>query len=242
MLSNSPQPSVAAIIPARGGSKGIPGKNLVDLGGRPLLGWTIDAAINSGVCDRVIVTSDDEAIRNTAAECGAEAWRRSDALGEDHVHSVHPVLEVIEGLVQAGEAPGLVVMLLPTSPFRQPEQVAGAVELFGQQRPPAVISVVRMDKQIIHLRHVDETGVLEPLAPFEKLTAQRQEQRPLFGLNGSIYVADAAKLLSARTFHVPGAIAYEMSPESSVDINEPSDLELARTALSQTALATLENS
>ena len=228
--SSNPAP-VVAVVPARGGSKGIPGKNTVELGGRPLLVWTVDAALRSGVCDRVIVSSDDEEILTVAERAGAERWLRDVGLGDDHVHAVHPVLEVVEALGQRGEHPGLVLMLLPTSPFRSPEHIAEAVALYRKTRPPSVISVTRLDKQLIHLRNMSESGVLEPFAPFDQLTAQRQEQSPLFGLNGSIYVADAAQLLSSRTFHVPGAIGYEMATQASIDINEPEDLQYARTVL-----------
>ncbi len=222
---------VLAVVPARGGSKAIPGKNLVDLGGRPLIHWTIEAAKASGVIDRVMVTSDDDEILASARSADAEVFGRSRALGSDEVHAIHPVLEVVESLGEAGYRPRLVVMLLPTSPFRRPEHIAGAVSCWRTNRPPSVVSVTELDKQIIHLRHIGEDGTLIPLAPFDELTAQRQEQRPLYGLNGSIYVADAAQLLSARTYHVPGAMAYVMPADASVDINEPADLLHAQRSL-----------
>jgi CMP-N-acetylneuraminic acid synthetase len=228
---------VIAVIPARGGSKGIPHKNVADLGGRPLLTWTIDAARQSGVIDRIVVSSDDDTILEVAVGAGAEADRRSDALAEDHVHSVHVVLDLLERQGRAGYRPDVVVMLLPTSPFRRPEHVAGAVGRFLDVRPPAVISVTELDKQLIHLRTVDEDGRLQPLASAGELTAQRQGQPSLYGLNGSIYVARPDKLLSARTFHMPGAIAYVMDANASVDINEPADLEHARRLLEAGAIA-----
>lgn len=232
--------SVFAVVPARGGSKGIPGKNLVDLGGKPLLQWTIDAALDSGVIDRVMVSSDDDAILASAEQGGAVAVPRTASLAEDHVHAVHPVLDLLEELGRAGDRPDRVVMLLPTSPFRTAEHITEAVALHVSHNPPSVISVTELDKQIIHLRYIDEGGTLEPLAPFEELTAQRQEQRSMYGLNGSIYVADVAQLLSARTFHVPGAMAYVMPAAASIDINEPEDLAAARQLLAWTTPNSLE--
>ncbi len=223
---------ILAVVPARGGSKGIPGKNLIDLGGRPLLEWTLDAARESGVIDRTIVSSDDPAIRDAATRHGVEGWARSEALADDHVHAVHVVIDVLERAGADGYRPDLVVMLLPTSPFRTPGQIRGAVERFQLEVPPAVISVTELDKQLIHLRTMTPDGTLEALAPEAALTANRQEQPPLYGLNGSIYVAAPETVLSARTFHVPGAIGYVMPARSSVDINEPADLDYARLLLS----------
>lgn len=240
MLREPRQESVVAVIPARGGSKGIPGKNLIDLGGKPLIQWTIDAATDSGAIDQVMVSSDDNNILAAAERCGAIAAERPPALADDHVHAVHPVLDLLIELGQTGNRPDRVVMLLPTSPFRSARHIAEAVALHAAESPPSVISVTELDKQLIHLRYIDAQGALEPLAPFEELTAQRQEQRSMYGLNGSIYVADVATLLSERTFHVPGALAYVMPAFASVDINEPEDLATARRMLTTTELASTE--
>lgn len=216
------------VIPARGGSKGIPRKNLADLGGRPLLAWTIDAALRSGVVDRVLVSSDDEEILSVATTYGAGGHRRSSALAQDEVHSVNVVLEVLD---RAEQSPDRVLMLLPTSPFRAPQDIVGAVALFDDRRPPAVVSVTAMDKSLIHLRHLDDSGRLEPLAPYDQLTGQRQEQRPLYLLNGSIYVSTPQELQRNGTFHVRGALGYVMPQERSVDIDSPADLAAARSRL-----------
>lgn len=222
-----------AIVPARGGSKAIPRKNLVDLGGRPLIAWTIQAALDAGI--RPIVTSDDDEILAAAADCGAETLRRPSRLAEDSVHAVHAVLDSIDQLEKAGEQLDVVLMLLPTSPFRTAEQIRAALQLFLKKAPPAVISVEALDKQLIHLRQIDADGALVPFLGWDELTAQRQDQPPLYGLNGSIYVAQCAVLQKNGTFHVPGALASVMPPESSIDINEPADLDYARYLLSKAA-------
>lgn len=215
-----------SIIPARGGSKAIRRKNLVDLGGKPLIGWTIDAALEAGT--RAIVSSEDDEILAAAAKLGAETIRRPPRLATDDVHAVHVVLDALRGLEANGDPADLVLMLLPTSPFRKAEHIRSAIDLFLDKHPPSVISVQEMDKQIIHLREIDEDGVLAPLADWSVLTAQRQEQSPLFGLNGSIYVSQAQQLLQMGTFHVPGALATIMPASASVDINEPADLAYAK--------------
>ncbi|MGI9604001.1 MAG: cytidylyltransferase domain-containing protein [Acidimicrobiales bacterium] len=219
---------ILGVIPARGGSKGIPGKNIIDLGGRPLVTWTIAAALETGVFDRLIVSSDDPDILSVSAQAGTEVDRRAEGLAADHVHAVHVVLDLLERLGAEGYRPDVVVMLLPTSPFRRAADVVGAIDRFLEDRPPAVISVTELDKQLIHLRTIDAAGRLQALVPPEAMTAQRQEQPPLYGLNGSIYVARPETVLSARTFHVADAVGHVMDATSSVDINEPADLDHAR--------------
>lgn len=220
-----------AIIPARGGSKAIRRKNLIDLGGKPLIAWTIEAALAAGV--RPLVSSEDEEILSISAKYGSDVIERPAALAEDSVHAVHAVLDTLVQLERQGKSLDLVLMLLPTSPFRTSDHIAGAVRLFQEKRPPAVISVEELDKQLIHLRRVDEDGALIPFLGWDQLTAQRQEQPPLFGLNGSIYVAQADVLQENRTFHVQGALAFTMPARASIDINEPADLAYARYLLDQ---------
>ncbi len=236
MASESAQDTTTpiAIIPARGGSKAILRKNLVDLGGKPLIAWSIDAARSAGV--QPVVSSEDDEILAVAAAHGAEIIRRPDALAEDSVHAVHVVLDALERFESEGRSVDIILMLLPTSPFRTAEHIQAAVELFRTKQPPAVISVEALDKQLIHLRQVADDGSLVPFLGWDQLTAQRQEQPPLYGLNGSIYVANAAELQRNRTFHVPGALASVMPSNASVDINEPSDLAYARYLLETNSL------
>lgn len=220
------QSECVAIIPARGGSKAIPRKNLADLGGRPLLAWSVSASLRAGI--RTFVSSDDGEILETARTWGAETLQRPAELGHDSVHAVHVVLDSIRQLEEQDSDLSTVIMLLPTSPFRQPTDIEKAVELFRQHSPPAVISVQRMGKQLIHLREMDAGKRLLPLVAWGNLTSQRQDQPPLYGLNGSVYVSSANNLKQKRTFHVEGALGSEMNGTSSVDINEPEELEYAR--------------
>lgn len=220
------QPSPIAIIPARGGSKAIPRKNVVDLGGKPLIAWTIEASLEAGV--RPVVSSEDQEILDVATAFGAETITRPRRLADDDIHAVHAVLDSLKQLEADGEVIDLVLMLLPTSPFRKAEHIRNAVALFQSETPPAVISVEALDKQLLHLRNIGDDGELVPFLGWDKLTAQRQEQPPLYGLNGSIYVAKASVLQRNGTFHVPGSLASIMPKSASVDINEPDDLDYAR--------------
>jgi N-acylneuraminate cytidylyltransferase/CMP-N,N'-diacetyllegionaminic acid synthase len=225
---------ILAIIPARGGSKGIPLKNLVELDGKPLLAHTIEAAQASTRISRIIVSTDDRQVQETALKYGGEApFLRPAALAGDEVHAVNVAIHAVKWLIEnENYQPEIVVMLLPTSPLRRGEQIDAAIRLYEQTQAPAVISVYRFDKQLPHLRRVVD-GVLEPVIPLPDANVQRQDLEPLFVLNGSIYVAAPETVTATGTFHVPGAAAYEMDFESSVDINGPEDLELARYFLSK---------
>lgn len=225
-MTTSTPISPIAIIPARGGSKAIPRKNIAELGGKPLIAWTITAALEAGV--RPIVSSEDREILEIAIKHGAETITRPQGLAEDSIHAVHAVLNSLKQLEADGEVLDLVLMLLPTSPFRTAKHIHDAITLFKAERPPAVISVEALDKQLLHLRNIADDGSLVPFLGWDKLTAQRQEQPPLYGLNGSIYVAQSSILQQNGTFHVPGALASIMPKFASIDINEPADLDYAR--------------
>ena len=223
---------VLAVIPARGGSQGIPRKNLAPLGGIPLLAWTIRAAQGSHRITRVLVSTEDDEIAALArAEGAGVPFVRPQALAKGDVHSVHTVLHALAWLKEHERyEPEIVIMLLPTSPLRTAVQIDEAVALFVQHEPPSVVSVTDLGKQLLHLRRI-ENGVLKPLVASGDLNIQRQDSEPLYALNGSIYVTSSARLNAQKTFHQEGAIPYRMPFRSSVDINEPFDLTLAECLL-----------
>lgn len=220
---------IVCVIPARGGSKGIPGKNLADLHGKPLLAWSISAALATNEISRVIVSTDSEDIASAARHWGAEVpFMRPAELARDEVHSVHAILHALnwledhEGLIPEG-----VMMLLPTSPMRRANDIRRAIELFRCRGAPAVISVVDLGKYMTNLRYL-EGDMLERVAPEENPNAQRQGLQKLYGVNGSIFLARPAGLREAGTFHLRGALGCVMDSLHSIDINTPEDLALAR--------------
>lgn len=220
---------IVCVVPARGGSKGIPRKNLSDLGGKPLLAWTVEAALSSGAVDRVIVSTDTAEIAEAARAAGAEApFLRPAELAQDQVHSVHAILHAADWVeAESGSAPAHMMMLLPTGPFRRPDQVRAAVELYRESRSAALVSVADIGKYMTNLRYIRD-GRLVPLDPEEDPNAQRQGLERIFAVNGSIYIARTPELRAAGTFHLPGAAAFVMSQASSLDINDPADLAFAR--------------
>ncbi|WP_432697799.1 cytidylyltransferase domain-containing protein [Marinobacterium sp. YM272] len=221
--------SIVAVIPARSGSKGISGKNLTELGGKPLIVWTIEAAIASGCVDRVIVSTDCETIASVARAAGAEVpFLRPANLAADEVHAVHVVFHALDWFLREESlVPEAVMMLLPTSPLRRASDINGAVELFRNEQASSVISVVDLGKYLTNLRYLDGHQ-LSMVAPGEDRNAQRQGQSKLFSVNGAIFMARPAQLRKAGTFHMEDSVGFVMDYISSIDINEQKDLELAR--------------
>jgi CMP-N,N'-diacetyllegionaminic acid synthase len=223
---------IICIIPARGGSKGIPGKNLIDLNGKPLVAWSIVAALASGAVSRVIVSTDSEDIAKIARLWGAEVpFIRPPHLASDEVHAVHVVLHALDWIERTDvPTPAGVMMLLPTSPLRLAADIRGAAEMFRTRNAPAVVSIVDLGKYMTNLRYLDGENLVR-VAPQEDPNAQRQGLRKLYGVNGSIFLAKPNMLREAGTFHLDGALGYVMSVMNSVDINTPEDMLLARQLL-----------
>lgn len=243
-MSRTPEqavPRVLAVVPARGGSKGIPRKNLADVGGRPLLAWTLKAAQDSGVIDELIVSTDDAEIASVAREWGASVpFIRPAELGRDEVHAVHTVLHALDWFeAEHGALPDIVLMLLPTSPLRRPQDIRACVNLLQRHPAPAAISVTDLGKYLNNLRYLDGDD-LSLVDPNVDRNGQRQTQRKIHAVNGSIFAARPALLRQHGTFHIDGACGHPMDPQHSIDINGPQDLALAREALARRDAAVQE--
>ncbi|WP_340297159.1 MULTISPECIES: acylneuraminate cytidylyltransferase family protein [unclassified Roseobacter] len=224
---------VCCIIPARSGSKGIPQKNLLSFGGKPLIAWSIEAALACDRIDRVVVSTDCRKIAKVAKAFGAEVpFLRPSSLAADDVHATNVVIHAVDWLsVNEGYSPTAVLMLLPTSPLRTNHDICRSIDLLFAQDAPAVVSIVRTGKYLNNLRYFDGEN-MELVACSDKINLQRQELRELYAVNGSIFIAKTAVLMSEKNFHVVGAKGYEMSFEHSVDINGHDDLWLASLLLS----------
>lgn len=222
------KPSVVAVIPARGGSKGLAKKNVKVLGGRPLIDWTIDAASHTPGLNCVLVSTDDPGIADIAKRAGARVpFMRPQGLAGDDVHSSSVVLHALEWLsLNEGFEPDIVVMLLPTSPFRTPQQIEESISLLRRTSCPAVIGVTRVNKHPAAFR-VLRDGALAPLIQTAELNVQRQDGEDLYAVNGALYVAWSALFRAHRTFHIDGALPQVIPPLNAVDIDTLEDLEIA---------------
>ncbi len=206
---------VLGVIPARGGSKRCPGKNTADLGGKPLLQWTVEAARESGVIDHLVVTSDSEEILWLAGSLGVPQVQRTAGLAQDGTPMLHVVRHTIEAVHPA--EPHLVVLLQPTSPFRTGEDIRTALRMFDESGADSVVSVTDVPEDLVfQVRWADR---LEP--------APRNFVVP----NGAIYIMRTEDLARGGSWYSGLAYAYRMPKERSLDIDTPHDLELARIML-----------
>lgn len=220
------------VIPARGGSKGIPGKNLADLGGRPLLAWTVRTALESGCLDRVVVSTDDPIIGAAAREAGAEVpfFRPAD-LARDETPTLPVIRHLVDELTTQGWSADFIALLQPTSPFRSATDIHACFDLQTRHQAAAVVSVVESEAHPAWCFTRDNDGALHPFlhAPSP---SRRQELTPVFRPNGAVYVVTRQHLDSGGDFCGKGAMAYVMPPERSLDIDTPWDLHLARLIIS----------
>lgn len=218
-------PKVLALIPARGGSKGVPRKNVRPVAGKPLIAHTILQAIEAGGVDEVIVSSDDEEILAIAEAHGAVPLRRPDHLAGDES-------PVIESIVHAMDEHGpydAVVLLQPTSPLRLPSDITAAVSLFLQTGQP-VCSVFRVEDghpaRMYRMEDDDGRARLRPLMP-ELARHRRQDLPPVYLRNGALYVFGPRQIEEGRII-TDDMLAYVMDSDSSINVDTELDLRVLK--------------
>lgn len=218
---------VLALIPARGGSKGLPGKNILPVHGRPLLALTADAARAASALDRIVVSSDADSILAAARTCGVEAMRRPAELASDTATTVDVVLHALDAY------PGhdVVVVLQPTSPLRSAADIDAALERFAASGAPACVSVCEAEQSPYWMYRLGERQTLLPLLDASVEATRRQDLPAVYVLNGAVYVADAAWLRATRAFVGPGTVAHIMPAERSLDIDTLEDFRMLEAAL-----------
>lgn len=216
------------VIPARGGSKGVPGKNIKLLGQWPLIEYTIRAALDAGL--HPVVSTDDQAIADVAIAAGARVPALRPAhLATDEASSLDVILHALEHWVPEARA---VCLLQPTSPFRSGQHVLEALAQFEDGASPAVVSVCPVEKPPRWMYHLSsERQEMHPFLHKAKRITRRQDASPLYVLNGAIYLVEVAVLRATKSFVPEGTLGYVMSVEDSVDIDTPLDWMLAETLL-----------
>jgi len=224
------QPKMLALIPARGGSKGLPGKNIRPLAGKPLIAWTIEAARASRYVSRVVVSSDDEAILAVARAYGADVpFVRPLDLARDDTPGIDVVLHALDCLPDYD----WVVLLQPTSPLRSAEDIGQAITRCLQGGAPACVSVTAAPSNPWWMFHVEEDGWMASFLPAAERPTRRQDLPELYALNGAVYVARVDWLRQTRSFLTEETVAYVMPAERSVDIDTLLDFRLAECLLPQ---------
>lgn len=214
---------VVCIIPARGGSKRIPGKNIVDLAGQPMLAYSIDHALNSKLVDRVIVSTDDADIASVSKKYGAEVFDRPDELAGDTATSESALIHVLDEIEKRGEqTPDLVVFLQCTSPVRRVDDIDNVIGMIESKNADSVFSATR-NFGLIWSK--GEVGV-KALTYDYKTRKREQDMDTQYRENGSIYVCKP-ELLRKYNNRMTGTIdIYEMDMWSSFQVDSPDDVEL----------------
>ena len=219
-----------AIIPARGGSKGLPGKNIKLLGGTPLICHTIKAALESNLIDRVIVSTESDEIASIAKNCGAEVpFMRSIDLASDTSMVMDSYLQVVDMITKENSKPiESFVALLPTVPLRTSKDIDKAIQIFNDKNANSVISVVEASAPVYWHRSISKEGILENFLPEFNAVKNRQELKKTYLPNGGIYVFRTEVLRSTREYYTNKTYPYIMPKERSADIDDNFDFEWAR--------------
>ena len=218
-----------AIIPARGGSKRLPNKNILNLNGKPLIAWSIEAAKNSKKIDDIVVTSDSDKILDIAKKYNVKSIKRPDFLASDTATTFDAIKHAIESLEEKSE---YVVLLQPTSPLRNEKHINEAIELLEAKNADAVISICEVEHSPLWSNTLPENLNMSNFLRDEAKNKRSQDLPKYYRLNGAIYICKTDRLLEEKTFFIKNNIfAYVMDRKSSVDIDDEIDFTLTEIIL-----------
>lgn len=225
---------ILGVIPARGGSKAVPRKNVREVAGRPLLAWTVDVAQAAESVDRVVVSTDDEAIAQVARDEGAAVpFLRPAKLARDDT----PMVPTIEHAWQryreeTGFDPEYVACLQPTSPLRSPDDVDEAVGIARENDADAVVSVSPADPHPYWAKELDDEGHLRDFLDLDREYTRRQELPEAYALNGSIYLAKPS-ILQEGSWYAGETYGQVIPPERALDVDSEWELHVADLVVSE---------
>lgn len=224
MIANK---KVLALIPARGNSKGIKKKNIIDLCGKPLIAYTIEVAKSCKYIDDVVVSTDNAEIADIARHFGAEIpFMRPDELASDTAKTISAVIHAIETLKSLGRQYDILILLQPTQPLRSIEDMEKSLEKFIAVGCKNLVSVSAVNDHPILIRSIGEDGRLLPLLN-QSSSVRRQDMPPYYRVNGCIYINNIDTLTENTSLN-DNEIPYIMEQSHSVDIDDLSQLEMAK--------------
>ena len=214
-----------AIIPARSGSKRLPRKNILDLAGKPLIAWTIEAALESKYIDRIVVSTASKEISSISRKYGADVpFMRPDELATDETTSIDVVLHQLDQLEECNDSYSYVILLQPTSPLRTAENIDESVELLKSRNSDAVISVCKVEHSPLWCNTIPADGSLLNFLDDSILNKRSQDLNQYYRLNGAIYLCNIKLLKKEKNFFLKSnSIAYKMNEEQSIDIDSKND-------------------
>jgi CMP-N-acetylneuraminic acid synthetase len=221
---------ILAIIPARGGSKRLPRKNVLNLANKPLIAWSIESAKNSKYIDKLILSSDDEEIINVAKKFGCEVpFVRPKELAQDETRSIDVVLHTLKTLKENYD---YVILLQPTSPLRTTKDIDKAIEFYFEKEATSVIGVCEMEHSPLWANTLDETMSMENFLDDKYNNSRSQDLPTFYRINGAFYMSTVDSIVKNETFFVKENIfAFLMSQEHSVDIDTKLDFIVAEVVL-----------
>lgn len=227
---------VVGLIVARGGSKTIPGKNIAPVAGKPLMAWTIEAARASQSLTRVVVSTDEQIYADVARSFGADVpFIRPRELAQDDSDREDVILHALQWLEDHERyCPDYLMLLQPTSPLRTAEDIDAAVAMARHLDAEAVVSVTKAPSHPYLAMSLAEDGRLTDFMPKPTGYLRRQSFPPAYALNGAVFLARRAVLLTRRSFYTDRTYAYVMPAERSLDVDTSWDLHLADLVLRAT--------
>lgn len=217
-----------AIIPARSGSKGLKDKNIKLMNGKPLIYYSIKAAIDSKCFDEVFVSTDSEHYRKIATECGASVPFLRDFINAGDKSSSWDVVE--ESLIKYGEMGkkfDTFCLLQPTSPLRTAQDIRNAYDLLQNKIADAIVSIVEEDHSPLYASKIPDSLSLKEMCSSKYFNLQRQDLPKFYRFNGAIYIGKSEILLKKHTIYEDNIFGYIMNKKNSIDIDEELDFKIA---------------
>lgn len=227
--------NVLGLIPARGGSKGIPGKNIRELAGKPLIGYAADCAVASKVLTRIILSTDSEEIASVGKSLGVEVpFLRPPELARDDTAMIPVIQHAIQQLEAGGWSPDIIVLLQPTAPLRKPGHISKALEIFRSEPCDSVVSVSLVPGHYHpHWDLVIKDGRLEEFFPGGLKTTRRQDLPPVYTRDGTIYLFTRKTIMQYNSIYGKKCLPLVVEAEDFVNLDSMKDWEMARQKLAE---------
>jgi len=226
---------VLALVPARGGSKGVPDKNVKPLAGHSLLDYTARAARESGVVDRIILSTDSPEIADVGRRAGLEVpFMRPATLAADDTPMVPVIVHALSALLQEGWSPELVVLLQPTSPLRRPDHIRAAVKMLRDTGADSVVTVVEVPRHLSpdYVMRIED-GRLKSFLPEGERVTRRQDARRAYSRDGTVYAFRRSTIEKSGGIYGEDCRPLVIEPSDSLSIDSPADWDEAERLLSR---------
>jgi len=224
---------ILSIIPARGGSKGLPRKNIIDLNGKPLIAWTIEASLKSKYITDTYVSSDDNEILEISKKYKANILKRPKELATDTASSESVVEQVINELKKQNKSYDYIILLQPTSPLRDEKDIDKAFKMLFEKQATALISVKEYDNKILKAFIDNKDGFIEGIRNNYYPFMRRQDLPKTYMSNGAIYIIKTDEFMKNKSFWTNKTIKFVMNEVKSMDIDTKEDLEKVREYLNE---------